>query len=1213
LISVTIAATAASGVGPFHSITASRPIGFGVTAAAAGTHLAGASLPITTTVTPSTGLSGPPALVQQVLGGDFTDYGISSTNIITTAGNGLVVFAGWDVHNAPTTGTVPAVYVSDSAGNLWTHLGTSDVGGYGSRCAIWCCPNAQAVTWISASLTGYANSLVYRVCEFSNFPPYVAPDVVNSGFANAGIPSQQVFTRPGTYTIQAPVGVSSMGAQVWAAGGGGQAGSGSGPGGGEFAGDTNVAVTALNFYTVVVGAGGAAGRAGTSQNGAIGGDSTFTGDSVTVHAHGGHGAASNGLITGGSGSTNAIHHNGGNGAASTFAPKPCGGGGGGSGAGTTAAGRQGAPRSGAKPGAGGGAIEGGGQGGTGGAGVGTRGGNATPAQAPGGGGGTGGLGTGTAPASNGGGTPGAHGQVILTWSVSAPVSLNLGATTTTADVAFSLIGAGAGTMSLTSGPSAGAGWVPLTGVTIGGSAPDSMTIFPYWNPSVAAGTTLATPYTVTPSIAVSSVLATIAAAPSAPAQPNPAFPLVRVEIAEGFTPGDPSAPPPVWTDITARCISGGDPFITITYGQEYELSTPEAGEMVIGIDNHDGAFTPGNVASPFYPYVVLGMPVRVSAFWLGTWYPIGFGYTERWPQEWPDLPQWGLSHLTCTDAIAVLASTMMPSALAGDILADGPYTFLPIGEQYLNTQNGLTGPSGPLYSYTSAESAGLIAANASRVNQIPGVLADGTGTQGQALETGAALNLTGDQGTGAGSTALTGNVVYTTPVTGPGVIYSDPALPFPKAASGVTVELWFVYNFTPPAAGQGVTLLSAYGNPSSYWPTATTASAVSFAVSLSSTANTVSLSLNGTTVSAGSFTPSPNAQQLVIVFPAGGTGTLIVYLNGVQLSTIALTGGESTIWNALTAGPCAYAYTANPLVQNYTVGDLVVYPYTLSAGRVASHYSTGAKGGAGRTVSQGAANILTWGNLGLPRGGPVSFGPVFPGVSDGIAMGPFYSLAGVSAGDGINDVVTSDGGMMFAAPTGTLTILPRWALFNQVPQVTFGDQAGQVPYQMGQAYDFDNTYLYNTVAVTRTSGTTTSITATVKDTTSQNEYFNRSALQRTISTTSDLDAYTLADWDLAQYAQPQMRVRGLTVDASSKPSVAFPQVLFTTVGDVAYVDRSPVGGAPIAGTYIVEKITHKIGPGTWTTDYQLAPYVAQASVLALDVAGENILGNGTLA
>jgi hypothetical protein len=1205
-----VATTTATGT-TTHKAAASLDVVADRAAAGVGTHKASAVRDVVAdrTAAASAGTA-TPTLVQQVIGGDESDYGFSSTDMVTTGGNGLVMFAGWDLHNAPTTAPVPALYPADSAGNYWYHLGTSPVGGYGSRCTIWACPNARSIEWVSACMTAYANSMVFTVCEIENFPQFCEVDVSASSFVNSGIPSEQVFSTPGPFTWQAPPGVSTVDTEATGAGGtGGSTAAarqqGGGGGGGEYAAEPSLAVTAGNVYSGTVGAPAAVVAAGTPG---VSGSSTFTGDSATVTAHGGHGGVG-GALTGaggspGSGSSNTDHNPGGTGGTGNNSGDGAGGGGAGS-AGSGSAGGSaptapgaGSAGTGSTPGANGGQGDP-----AGGAGPGS------PGLSPGGGGG----GSSSVDYAHPGGLGGA-GQVKLTWNVSSPTSLTVSGTTTSADIGFSLIAAGAGDMLLTSAPS---GWSNLgSGVTIGGASPDGMTIFPYWKSSITSGTNLSTSYTVSPEIAISSVLATIQAAPAAPVQPNPNFPVLKVEIAEGFTPGDPTAAPPSWTDITARCIGkDGGSFITTGYGQQYELATPEAGEMVIGVLNNDGAFTPGNVASPYYPYIVLGMPVRVSAYWDGSWYQVGFGYVERWPQEWPDLPQWGLSMLTCTDSIAVLTSTTMPSALQGDILADAPYSYILCGEQYLNTVNGLTSASGPLYSYTSAECAGLIAANASRVNQKAAMYCDGTGTQAEALETGDALNLLGDQGTGVGTSAISGSIVYNTNVTGPGVIYNDPDMPDPTGADGVSVEFWFVYDFTE-TSGQGLTLLQAFTGPSAYWPTNntsfSTAAPASFGVVLNSSSNTVVLTLNsstGTTV--GSFTPSSDPQQIVVVFPPSGSDALNVYLNGALLGTVSLTGGQTTAWNAMALGPCNYAYTANPLVQNYVAGHWAIFPYALSAGRIAAHYATGAQGAGGVTVSQGAAQILSWGYLGLPHGGPSQFN----GASDGIEMGPFYSLAGSSASDGLNGLILSDGGMMYAAPSGILTILPRWALFNQSPSVTFGDSvtAGQVPFLEGQAFDYDNTYLYNVVQVTRDDGTLTSITAQVKNSPSQLAYFTRSALQQTISTTSDLDAYTLANWESGEYAQPAVRVRTLTVDAASNPAVAFPAILPTVVSNVAGVQRTPVGGVPIIGTYLVQKVTHTIGPTSWHVDYQLSPYVQPSTVLALDTASYNVLGNNTLA
>src|SRR6185437_6417859 len=154
-----------------------------------------------------------------------------------------------------------------------------------------------------------------------------------------------------------------------------------------------------------------------------------------------------------------------------------------------------------------------------------------------------------------------------------------------------------------------------------------------------------------------------------PYQPDPEFPVLRVEAGFGYTPGDVSQAPPEWTDLTSRCMSkDGDQFIQITMGRQYELSAPEAGSMTIAIDNHDGALTPGNENSPYWPDVVLETPVRVSAYWQGSWYALGTMYVERWPQEWPDLPQWGMSRMVATDAISIMAAVTMVSAMDADVL-----------------------------------------------------------------------------------------------------------------------------------------------------------------------------------------------------------------------------------------------------------------------------------------------------------------------------------------------------------------------------------------------------------------------------------------------------------------------------------------------------------------------------------------------------------------
>jgi hypothetical protein len=91
-----------------------------------------------------------------------------------------------------------------------------------------------------------------------------------------------------------------------------------------------------------------------------------------------------------------------------------------------------------------------------------------------------------------------------------------------------------------------------------------------------------------------------------------------------------------------------------------------------------------------------------------------------------------------------------------------------------------------------------------------------------------------------------------------------------------------------------------------------------------------------------------------------------------------------------------------------------------------------------------------------------------------------------------------------------------------------------------------------------------------------------------------------------------MRVRQLSIDAASNPDVAFSAILPLTVSSVVTVDRDPVGGVPISGQYLTQRVSISIGPTLWKVDYQISPYVIQATVLTSDTSGFNVIGTNTL-
>jgi hypothetical protein len=928
--------------------------------------LVGPVVPVTVTAVPGS-VSGNVSLVQQVSGTSTFDYGLSTTAITTTTGSTLVVLAGWDLSTSATSAPMPAVYVTDSQDNYWYHIDTSTAGVTGSRSAIWYCPNARAISWLSVSLSTFASSLAYTILEIQNLPDDYALDAAAD----------------------------------------------------------NANVSALSL---AVNAGTAAG----------------------------------------------------------------------------------------------------------------------------------------------------------------------------ADVAFTVLAASSATGTVT-GP---AGWQALTPVTSGAANPNPVTIYPYWAPITGAGS-LSVTFSVDAGTALSGVVAAIAANAPAPVQPKPNMPILKVEAAFGYTPGDPSQAPPVWTDISARALAKpGDSYVISAYGRQYELSQPEAGELTITLDNHDGLFTPGNTASPLYPDVVLGTPIRASAYWQGFWYYVGFGYVERWPQQWPDLPQWTVTTVLAADTMAALNAVTLPAALDGDLLLDAPYVLLAADEQYTSYNNGIN----PTYS--SADAQGFVAANESRVNARNGMYVDGTyPVAGQVppvaiADTGQQTNLLGDNGTGFGTSAIT--TAPTFPVSGPGIIYTDPSMPDPLSANGVTVEFWVIIPSTVASTSLQPVVFSAYGPSSGYF---TANPSLSVLINNAGGGATLTVYLaDGSSVTAP-FNTSANPQQILLEVTSSSLG---IWVNGGLQATASLSASQVTSWNAVTLGCCNYAYQTGTIsAGNFTAFDLALYGYQLPLQRAVSHYVTGESGQQNVDATARLAQILSWSGLGFARAGQV----LFNGVPDGVMQGPAYDYKGRTAADAASQLAVNHSALLAAAPSGALVFTHRWALFNQSPVVVFGDSPdageGEIPYLQVSEFGYDNTYLYNYIQVTQQYGANTTITATVPDFSSQHMYFTRSGLTQTIETMSNLDVFDLANYEIAKYAQPQLRVSQLSIDVATNPQY-FGAILSLQQGQVALVVRTPVGGAQISELVLIEKITHSAGPDHWMFECELSPYVPEDAIVQLDATGYDVLGSNTL-
>lgn len=720
----------------------------------------------------------------------------------------------------------------------------------------------------------------------------------------------------------------------------------------------------------------------------------------------------------------------------------------------------------------------------------------------------------------------------------------------------------------------------------------------------------------TESLAV--VLCGILQSPPAPVQADPDRPAVKVEAAFGYQPGDRTSVP-VWTDISNRARQpDGVTTFQSGRGKSYELSTPEAGSITIELDNADGALNPLNSASPFYPNVTDSLLLRVSAFWDGIWYTIGKGWASNLPQEWPD-PQYGFSSVTAYDGVGALANFNMYSAYASEVLLDNPSSYWQLSEGY-SAANGQ--PFG----------------NLAVGNPVPMVGLDGGSDKTGAivpLACGQALNMLGDTGSGAGISGLSAPQHAWSA----GLIGVDPD--FPNLTSGVTVEFWTsiaasTYEYVQPL----VTLLGRPCNYSFEGGAGRVQLVIQYVppqagVKNSGTSADLFLTIQDFRGNKSTFTGlnvlpmDGNAHHHVFTLNNSTNFAVNYYLDGDQVNSMSGTtsgvGTNNDVY-AMILGPATDVMLPSnfaflfPLASDYTLGHVAVYPRVLPTWRISTHYDVGAgSGAAGEDNIARFSRIMAYSGTGLPRAGDAGSAAPTLAAAD--------SFAGQDTMSNLADLTVTEGGFVYSAGNGTVHYQSRTGLYNQPVEWVFGDNPvnGEIPYDPGQSFDFDVTYLYNWVQVQRQAGkrqvdtvttqgvstvTYTDIGAqvTAVDTDSVVQFMPRNSLQQTVLSATDQDAYDRVNWSLTKYKQPVYRLPSITLTPLVTKGV-WPVALGVEQGDVVQVIRRPVGAPAYTVTGVVQQVGQEAGSDHWNTTVSISPLNIEQNILQIGAGtGFNTLG-----
>jgi hypothetical protein len=123
-------------------------------------------------------------------------------------------------------------------------------------------------------------------------------------------------------------------------------------------------------------------------------------------------------------------------------------------------------------------------------------------------------------------------------------------------------------------------------------------------------------------------------------------PDLRLQIAFGDS---PLTAAPTWTDTSDYIRQ-----FNIRRGRNNETTTPTAGTLTITLDNNDARFTPWNTSSPYNPNILPMTPIRLTATWQATPYPLFTGFIESWPVTRPGGND-TIAELTAVDGMKLLA------------------------------------------------------------------------------------------------------------------------------------------------------------------------------------------------------------------------------------------------------------------------------------------------------------------------------------------------------------------------------------------------------------------------------------------------------------------------------------------------------------------------------------------------------------------------------
>lgn len=345
------------------------------------------------------------------------------------------------------------------------------------------------------------------------------------------------------------------------------------------------------------------------------------------------------------------------------------------------------------------------------------------------------------------------------------------------------------------------------------------------------------------------------------------------------------------------------------------------------------------------------------------------------------------------------------------------------------------------------------------------------------------------------------------------------------------------------------------------------------------------------------------ANTIVSSSVAAGTGwehyvvtkngsTRAVYRNGVDVTSL---GTNVTLTSTSHPWRMLSSYAGGSI--DVSLDDVALYDYALTAAQAADHYQAGASTRPAETAADRIGYYLD--TVAWPTG--------LRDLDTGQTSLTTSDVADGTAADAIQAIAEGERGLVFANPGGTVVFQDRhWRVLNAATAgAVLGDGGGtEIPVgDIVAGYDVQD--VWNHIVVTPNGGTA----VTASDASSQAAYYRRS-LELSLQTTDRNEAQAAADYMLARYKDPHLRVNQVTMLGGSGTSI-WPHALGGDISTRWTVRRRPPAGGTIETDVHLEAVEHDIRPGpVWTTTWSLSPADPQ-QYWVLDDAALSVLDSTT--